>query len=91
MRADVESAAREMTELVSMVLDSFEPITKVRFSAVRKSDRSPRSQHYEVDLDVMAGYAELFRTQPLRSPCHASTTMGRFSRTARTASASPST
>jgi hypothetical protein len=52
--ADVESAARGMTELVSMVLDSVEPLTNVRFGAVRKSDRSPRSQHYEIDLDVMA-------------------------------------
>jgi uncharacterized RDD family membrane protein YckC len=69
VRAEVERAARELTELVSVVLDAVEPLTSVRIGAVRACDRPPRARRYDVDLDVMAGYAELFVAERLRSPC----------------------
>lgn len=68
VRAEVEQAAQNLTELVSVVLDAVEPLTNVRIGAVRACERPPRAKRYEIDLDVMAGYAELFAAERLRSP-----------------------
>lgn len=67
VRVEVESAEREMTELASVVLDTVQPLTNIRLGVVRKCGKPARSRHYELHLDVLTGYAELFSAQRLAS------------------------
>jgi hypothetical protein len=66
VRGDVEGAARALAESVTMVLDRIEPLTSLRLGIVRSCGKEARARLYDIDLDVMTGYAELFPSQRLR-------------------------
>jgi uncharacterized RDD family membrane protein YckC len=69
VRGDVDGAVRDLTGRASAVLDRIEPLTSVRLGVVKSCDKQPRARLYDINLDVMTGYAELFSAQRLRSRC----------------------
>jgi len=67
IRGEVDDAVRELMERASAVLDRLTPMTTIRLGVVRGCGKKPRARTYDVDLDVLTGYAELFSRQRLRS------------------------
>jgi hypothetical protein len=67
VRGDVDGAARDLTERASSVLDRIEPLTSLRLGIVTSCGKQPQAVQYEIDLDVLTGYAELWPTQQLPS------------------------
>ncbi len=63
---EVEVAASELAARASTLLDSMESLHQVRIAVVRGC-RPVAAGTFEVDLDVLAGYAEAPATQRLRS------------------------
>jgi uncharacterized RDD family membrane protein YckC len=67
IRGEVDGAVRELTQRASAVLDRVAPLTTIRLGVVRSCGKRPHARMYDVDLDVLAGYADLFSHQRLRS------------------------
>jgi uncharacterized RDD family membrane protein YckC len=65
--AEQNAAAKELTTRASAVLARAEPLTNLRLGVVRRCVQGP-DRRTRIDLDVLAGFAELFSRKVLRSP-----------------------
>ena len=68
IRGEVDGAGRELTERASAILDRVAPLAGIRLGVVTGCGKRPNARLYDIDVDVMSGYAELFSRQRLRSP-----------------------
>jgi hypothetical protein len=68
LRADQEMAAGDLGTGLSAILDAVEPLTRMKLGVVRECEA--RGNTWQVDVDIMAGAAEPFPAQRLRSARH---------------------
>jgi hypothetical protein len=67
LAVDVDAAAGDLVTIASAMLDGLEPLAQVRLGVVRACQPRPGGRAHRVDVDVMAGAAELFERRSFGS------------------------